>query len=98
MAHTDTNTLHGGQVMLQEYWYILLLLTVVSMLFSRCQGFSCLKCSMILGLSLAVFFSASLLTVKGLISLQSAMLICGMVAIFLPVMFNTVEWKSKDNY
>ncbi len=53
---------------------------------------------MILGLSISAFLTASLLTFKGLVDLQSALLIYGIVALFLPFAFNTVEWKSEDSF
>ncbi|MGI1679051.1 MAG: hypothetical protein K6L75_09990 [Cellvibrionaceae bacterium] len=84
--------------MLQDYWYMLLLLTVVSMLFSRGQGFGYLKCLMILSVSIIVFMIENRLVDIGLIDLQSAMLVYGTIVLFLPFVFNTVEWRSKNRH
>ncbi|MGH1471662.1 MAG: hypothetical protein ACRBCS_10745 [Cellvibrionaceae bacterium] len=82
--------------MLEDYWYMLLLLTFVSMLFSRGQGFSYSKCFMILSISIAVFIVESNLVDKGLIEFQSAMLVYGMIVLFLPIAFNTLLWRSSQ--
>lgn len=77
--------------MLQNYWYMLVVITLVSLVFCLWQRFSRWKCLGVLGTAAMTLAGTLVAVSRGWLDAQSATLLYGVVVACIPVLLTPMD-------